>query len=88
MRMILSSIYHREKYGERFISILVCGTPWRRKEERKKTENEVNKLQSIIFRFDAFFLLLYADRIVKNLEKPRKIYPFSIKTRFGCSVLL
>lgn len=37
------------------------------KEKRRKTENEVNKLQSIIFRFDAFFLLLYADRMVENL---------------------
>lgn len=49
----------------------------------KKTENEVNKLQSIIFRFDAFFLLLYADRIVENLgKKERKFIPFDKKHVF------
>jgi hypothetical protein len=48
----------------------------------KKTENEVNKLQSIIFRFDAFFLLLYADRIVENLGKERKFILFDKKHVF------
>lgn len=63
MRIILSSIYHRAEIWRKIylnsgVCVCVCVELERLEEARRRIENEVNKLQSIILRFAAlsFFL--------------------------------
>lgn len=65
MRITLSSIYHRGKYGEDLSQFWCVELERLREKGERNKENEVNKLQSIISRSDAFFFFSI------NLEKSK-----------------